>query len=163
RLDIDHPNPPANYSSPSDNPFFGATPGADEIWAYGMRNPWRWSFDRGTGRLWVGDVGQSAREEVDTPIVKGGNYGWVVMEGTVCDDPFHTNTCGSNQYIAPVLDYDHSNGRCAITGGFVYRGPDGVFPAGTYLYADYCSGEIWTYDGATSTLLFDTALNISSF
>jgi glucose/arabinose dehydrogenase len=160
RIDV---NAPGTYSSPPTNPFFGATPGADEIFAYGFRNPWRFSFDHVTGVQWVGDVGQGAREEVDMPIVNGGNYGWRVFEGLACtnNDPA---PCGSPQnYIFPIFDYTHSNGRCSITGGYVYRGSQGALPGGTYVYGDYCSGEILAWDGTTQTLLLDTASNISSF
>jgi glucose/arabinose dehydrogenase len=164
RIDID---PPAGsgvpYLSPPTNPFFGATPGLDEIFAYGMRNPWRFSFDRTTHQQWVGDVGQSAREEVDTPIVSGGNYGWRVFEGTLCtnNDPA---LCSSPQnYIFPIFDYDHTLGRCSITGGYVYRGSQGALPTGTYVYGDYCSGEIFGWNGSSQSVLLDTALNISSF
>jgi glucose/arabinose dehydrogenase len=161
RIDVDHGSP---YAIPADNPFAGATPGADEIFAYGFRNPWRFSFDRETGQLWVGDVGQSQREEVDTPILKGGNYGWVVMEGTLCDDPYHTGTCGDPKYTPPILEYDHStNGRCAITGGYVYRGTAAALPQGTYAYGDYCSGEIFTWNGSTSSVLLDTTAALDSF
>lgn len=153
---------PGVYSSPSSNPFFGSTPGADEIFAYGFRNPWRFSFDRVTGVQWVGDVGQGAREEVDMPIVNGGNYGWRVYEGLLCtnNDP---SLCNPGNYIFPIFDYTHINGRCSITGGYVYRGSQGALPGGTYVYGDYCSGEIFAWDGSAQTLLLDTALNISSF
>jgi glucose/arabinose dehydrogenase len=163
RIDVDHPNGDVPYSSPSDNPFYGATPGADEIFAYGLRNPWRFSFDRGTGDLWVGDVGQGAREEVDTPIVKGGNYGWSVFEGNQCTGLYPSLCNTPSNYIFPVLDYAHTGGRCAITGGYVYRGTASVFPQGTYLYADYCTGEIFSWDGAMSALVLDTTLTLSSF
>ncbi len=160
RIDV---SAPGTYSSPPTNPFFGATPGADEIFAYGFRNPWRFSFDLVTGVQWVGDVGQSLREEVDMPIVNGGNYGWRVFEGFACTNN-DTALCSNPQsYIAPIFDYTHSNGRCSITGGYVYRGSQGVLPGGTYVYGDYCSGEILSWNGTTQTLLLDTASNISSF
>jgi len=164
RIDVNTPNGALPYSSPPTNPFFGATPGADEIYTYGMRNPWRWSFDRGTGQLWVGDVGQGAREEIDI-VTLGGNYGWRVMEGMICN-PFYfpsgvcTPPTGS---ILPIFDYTHSSGRCSITGGYVYRGTRGTVPTGAYVYGDYCTGEIWQLQGGVSTLLIDTALNITSF
>lgn len=153
---------PGVYTSPSSNPFFGSVPGADEIFAYGFRNPWRFSFDRVTGVQWVGDVGQGAREEVDMPIVNGGNYGWRVYEGFLCtnNDP---SLCNPANYIFPIFDYTHVNGRCSITGGYVYRGSQGALPGGTYVYGDYCSGEIFAWDGSAQTLLLDSALNISSF
>jgi hypothetical protein len=150
------------YASPSTNPFFGSAPGRDEIFAYGLRNPWRFSFDRLTGDQWVGDVGQDAWEELDTPIVNGGNYGWRVYEGFTCtnNDP---SLCTPTNYLPPILSYQHLNGRCSITGGYVYRGPAGTLPSGTYVYGDYCSGEIFTWNGSSQALLLDTALNISSF
>src|SRR5207249_4863737 len=121
RIDVDHPDAVAGtlYSAPPDNPFVN-TAGRDEIYALGMRNPWRFSFDRWTGQLWVGDVGQSAREEVDTPIVKGGNYGWRVYEGTVCTN-IDPALCNLANYLFPVLEYAHTGGRCATVGGYVYR------------------------------------------
>jgi glucose/arabinose dehydrogenase len=163
RIDIDHPDPIAltPYSSPSDNPYVGM-PGRDEIFSIGWRNPWRFSFDRSTHQQWVGDVGQGAREEVDTPIVKGGNYGWRVYEGTSCtnNDP---TLCNPANYIFPIFEYTHSGGRCSITGGYVYRGTQGTLPPGTYVYGDYCTGEIFSWNGVSQSLLLDTAFNISSF
>jgi hypothetical protein len=161
RIDVNAPGVP--YASPPTNPFFGATPGRDEIFAYGLRNPWRFSFDRLTHQQWVADVGQGAREEVDTPIVNGGNYGWRVFEGFSCTN-LDPALCSSPQnYVFPVFDYDHSNGRCSITGGYVYRGSQGALPLGTYVYGDYCTGEMLGWNGSTQSLLLDTALNISSF
>jgi hypothetical protein len=112
----------------------------------------------------VADVGQGAREEVNTPIVAGGNYGWRIFEGSACtgNDP---PLCGSPaSYIFPVIDYTHTGGRCSITGGYVYRGSQRAVAAGTYVYGDYCSGEIFGWTGGPSQpVLLDTALNISSF
>ena len=108
RIDI---NTPSGYLIPPTNPFAGATPGRDEIFAYGMRNPWRLSFDRLTAQMWVGDVGQGAWEEVDSPIVRGGNYGWRVFEGTQCTDKGPA-PCDAANYIAPVIQYAHASGRC---------------------------------------------------
>ena len=163
RIDVDHPNGPIPYSSPPTNPFFGATPGADEIYAYGMRNPFRFSFDRQTGQLYVGDVGQNTREEIDI-VTNGGNYGWRVMEGTICNPFFNGGVCtppmGS---ILPIFDYAHTLGRCSITGGYIYRGFRSTVPGGAYVYADYCTGEIWQLLSGTNTLLLDTTLNITSF
>ena len=163
RIDIDHPNGAIPYSSPPTNPFFGSTPGADEIYAYGMRNPYRYSFDRGTGQLYVADVGQGAREEIDI-VTLGGNYGWRVMEGMICNPNFNGGICtpppGS---ILPIFDYSHTAGRCSITGGFVYRGARTTVPMGVYVYADYCTGEIWQLQSGTNTLLLDSPLNITSF
>ncbi len=163
RIDVDHLDPVTlkPYSSPRDNPFVGRT-GRPEIFSIGWRNPWRFSFDRSTHQQWVADVGQGAREEVDTPIVKGGNYGWRVFEGSRCtgNDP---TLCDPANYIGPVFDYMHTGGRCSITGGYVYRGSQNTLPQGTYVYGDFCSGEIFAWDGAAQSLLLATAINISSF
>jgi glucose/arabinose dehydrogenase len=163
RLDINQANGAIPYSSPPTNPFFGATAGADEIYAYGLRNPYRYSFDRASGQLWVADVGQGAREEIDL-VTLGGNYGWRVMEGSICNPAFNGGVCtppmGS---ILPIFDYDHAGGRCSITGGFVYRGVRLAVPTGAYIYADYCSGEMWQLQSGANTLLLDTTLNITSF
>jgi len=165
RIDVDKPDPAAGtlYSAPSDNPFVGAKPGRGEIFAYGMRNPWRFSFDRLTGVQWVADVGQGTREEVDMPIVNGGNYGWRVFEGSACTNNDPALCSNPQTYIFPIFDYTHSGGRCSITGGYVYRGSQGALPSGTYVYGDYCSGEILQWNGSTQTLLLDTPMNISSF
>ncbi len=163
RIDIDVPEG-QTYVSPASNPFVGVANARDEIFAYGMRNPWRFSFDRAAGSLWVADVGQGAREEVNMPIVSGGNYGWRIWEGFACtnNDPA---LCGSQAgYIFPAFDYEHTGGRCSITGGYVYRGSQGAVADGTYVYGDYCSGEIFGWTGGPSQpVLLDTALNISSF
>ncbi|HEX8185824.1 MAG TPA: PQQ-dependent sugar dehydrogenase [Blastocatellia bacterium] len=163
RIDVDHPNGGVPYSSPSDNPFFGSISGADEIYATGLRNPWRFSFDRGTGSLYVGDVGQGAREEIDI-VTLGGNYGWRVMEGMICNPNFNGGVCtpppGS---ILPIWDYSHASGRCSITGGYVYRGARSTVPVGSYIFADYCTGEIWQLFNGAQTLLLDTTFNITSF
>ena len=163
RIDVDVPEG-ETYVSPPSNPFVGVASARAEIFAYGMRNPWRFSFDRALGDLVVADVGQGAREEVNTPIVAGGNYGWRIWEGFACtnNDPA---LCGAQAgYIFPVFDYAHSGGRCSITGGYVYRGSQGAVAGGTYVYGDYCSGEIFGWTGGSSqSVLLDTALNISSF
>jgi glucose/arabinose dehydrogenase len=167
RIDVDTPNPPAaQYSSPADNPFFGATvPGRDEIFAVGLRNPFRFSFDRDSGELVVGDVGQNAREEVDIVTLRG-NYGWRVFEGTSCTG-IDQLQCAAPGFIGPIFEYEHIGGRCSITGGYAYRGTRGTFPLGTYVFADFCTGEIFALraaaSGAPLTLLFDTDLSISSF
>ncbi|CAN5723240.1 hypothetical protein BH24ACI2_BH24ACI2_11950 [soil metagenome] len=149
------------YTIPADNPFVGVA-GADEIYAVGLRNPFRWSFDRGgTRQLWAGDVGQNAIEEVDI-ITKGGNYGWRVYEGTQCtnNDP---NLCNPNNFIPPIFQYSHPGGRCSVTGGYIYRGTKGSLPNGAYTYADYCTGEIWIWQNNQQILLLDTTRFISSF
>ncbi len=152
-------NPP--YTNPADNPFVGVA-GADEIFALGLRNPFRWSFDRGgTNELWAADVGQAAVEEVDV-VVKGGNYGWRVYEGNNCtnNDP---GQCNPANYVPPVFQYNHSAGRCSITGGYRYRGILSTFPSGDYVYGDYCTGEYWRWDGANQIPIEDTERAISSF
>jgi glucose/arabinose dehydrogenase len=163
RIDVDHPNGLVPYSSPPSNPFVGVA-GADEIYAYGLRNPFRFSFDRLTGQLYLGDVGQGMWEEIDI-ITSGGNYGWRVMEGNHCNPAFNGGVCTPPPgHIAPIAEYDQTIGsRCAITGGYVYRGPIATLPAGTYVYADFCSGEIFSLAGGVQTLLLDTARNISAF
>jgi hypothetical protein len=158
RIDV---NAGAPYAIPPSNPFAGGATMRDEIFAYGMRNPWRLAFDRDTGQLWVADVGQGQREEVDTPIASGGNYGWRAYEGFLCT-PNDPALCGTPGFIAPLFDYSHASGRCSITGGYVYRGDQNAVPEGTYIYGDYCTGEIFGWNGAQS-LLLDTSLNISSF
>lgn len=160
-LRIDINSSPAPYHIPVDNPF-ATTAGMDEIYAYGMRNPWRFSFDRLTGQQWVGDVGQGAREEVDSPIANGGNYGWRVFEGNACTG-LGPAPCVAANYIAPVFDYTHANGRCSLTGGYVYRGSQGAIPSGNYVYGDYCSGEILSWNGSVQSVLLDTTQRVSSF
>jgi len=162
RLDVDHTNGPAPYSSPSTNPFYGPTPGADEIFAYGLRNPWRFSFDRATGDLYVGDVGQNEREEVDI-VGAGGNYGWRSWEGTRCTGLSPDTGCTGAGYGFPIFEYTHESGRCSLTGGYVYRGALASLPMGSFVFGDYCTGEIFLgFDGRVSTLL-DTTFQISSF
>ncbi|MDL2335408.1 MAG: PQQ-dependent sugar dehydrogenase [Chloroflexota bacterium] len=147
RIDVDHGDP---YAIPDGNPYpvvnrAGAKP---EIWDVGMRNPWRFSFDRATGDLWIGDVGQDRYEEVDAePAGEGGrNYGWNTMEATHC---FLVAGCDSTGITLPVAEYSHNDG-CSITGGYVYRGS--LYPAlvGLYVFSDYCSGNLWAIDAASS-------------
>ncbi|HEX8289302.1 MAG TPA: PQQ-dependent sugar dehydrogenase [Pyrinomonadaceae bacterium] len=156
-----------NYLIPPDNPFAGATPGADEIFAFGFRNPYRFSFDRGgTNQLWVGDVGQGTFEEVDT-VTRGGNYGWRIMEGNICTPGVNANCTPPAGHIPPVFQYatrPASNpDRCAVTGGYVYRGTRGTFQNGAYVYGDYCSGEIFLWNNNQQNLLINTDRLISSF
>jgi glucose/arabinose dehydrogenase len=161
RIDVDHPDGSQPYSSPADNPFFGSEPGRDEIWAYGLRNPWRFSFDRATGELYAGDVGQGAREEIDL-ITRGGNYGWRIFEGTLCTnlDPL---LCSAVQTIPPLLEYDHPSGRCAIISGYVYRGTQGSLPVGAYVYGDFCTGEILLLQNGATTVFTQITPHITSF
>jgi glucose/arabinose dehydrogenase len=137
------------YGIPPDNPFVSDS-GLDEIWAYGLRNPWRMSFDRETGDLYIADVGQGAWEEVDfQPVSSAGgeNYGWRLMEGNACFNP--STNCDPGGLVDPITEYSHSSG-CSITGGYVYRGCRIPDLQGTYFYADWCNGRIWSfrYDGA---------------
>jgi Glucose / Sorbosone dehydrogenase len=161
RIDVDRPGPGTRYSSPPDNPFVNA-PGRDEIFAFGLRNPWRFSFDRATGEPWIGDVGEAEREEIDRGIVNGGNYGWRTYEGFRCTG-LGPSLCNPSDYIDPLFDYSHTRGRCSVTGGYVYRGSRGTLPAGVYVYGDLCSGEIFVTDGDTQRVLSYTGMNISSF
>ena len=168
RIDVDGGSP---YAIPPDNPFagnplctqgFGQEP-CPEIYAWGLRNPWRWSFDAVTGDLWVGDVGQNMWEEIDL-VTSGGNYGWRIREGAHCNIP---EDCSAQGLIDPVVEYDHSLGR-AVTGGYVYRGTAMPDLDGAYFYADYSSGRVWgLFDDGAGGLeareLLDTDLNISSF
>ena len=131
------------YGIPRDNPFAGSGAARPEIWAYGLRNPWRFSFDRKTGDLWIGDVGQGAWEEVDVQpagSAGGENYGWRLTEGNHCFNP--ATGCSFAGVTLPVAEYSHASG-CSITGGFVYRGRDFARLSGIYFYADYCSGRVW--------------------
>ena len=165
RIDVDSGNP---YAIPASNPFVGNLEVLDEIWALGLRNPWRFSFDRLTGDLFVADVGQSEWEEVNFQPANssgGENYGWRFMEGTHCYNP--SMDCNDGSLALPILEYSHSVG-CSITGGYRYRGSQNSDLLGIYLYADYCTGRIW---GATdsgngewsSSELLDTNFFISTF
>lgn len=163
RIDVNSRVP---YGIPGDNPFV-QTEGRPEIFAKGLRNPWRFSFDRATGDLWLADVGQNKWEEVDV-VRKGGNYGWRVMEGLHCYDP--QERCRTENLISPALEYGHQGGRCSIIGGYVYRGRAIPALAGVYLYGDYCSGEMFavrtTEGGRVSGepwLLLNAHVRISSF
>jgi uncharacterized protein (TIGR03437 family) len=158
RIDVNGAEP---YTSPSTNPFFGSTPGRDEIYATGLRNPFRWSFDRATGQLYAGDVGQGLIEEIDI-VTLGGNYGWRVFEGTRCTN-LGPASCASGGFIPPITEYGHSGGRCSVTGGYVYRGSRSTLPVGAYIYGDFCTGEILIFNNNAASLLRDTSMAISSF
>jgi glucose/arabinose dehydrogenase len=149
RIDIDHTTARGNYSIPVGNPFVD-TPGArPEIWLFGLRNPWRVSFDRRRTDLWIGDVGQDRWEEVDkVPDGQSGlNFGWNVMEGNHCFQP--ASGCDQAASVHPAAEYGHDQG-CAIIGGYVYRGNAYPILQGAYLFSDSCSGTIWGID-ATAT------------
>jgi glucose/arabinose dehydrogenase len=147
RIDVDHKEAGHNYAIPKDNPFVDKPMlAAPEVWAYGLRNIWRLSFDRQTGTCWAGDVGQDTWEEIDI-IRRGGNYGWNHREG---QHPFGPGGFGpTKELIEPILEYNHTLGKCII-GGFVYRGKSVPELEGAYLYADYVTGQLWAlwYDPA---------------
>jgi glucose/arabinose dehydrogenase len=164
RIDVDGADP---YEVPSDNPFVDREGALPEIWAYGLRNPWRFSFDRETGDLWIADVGQHMWEEINfQPAASEGgeNYGWNVMEGAHCFEP--SVGCDSEGLVIPVLEYDHDQG-CSVTGGYRYRGGEIPGLTGVYVFGDYCSGQVW---GATEgnggwspQPLLQTGFRISAF
>jgi uncharacterized protein (TIGR03437 family) len=165
-LRIDVESGAATYRVPATNPFVGNTEYLPEIWALGLRNPWRYSFDRATGEMWIGDVGQNRAEEIDLqPAGLGGlNYGWRIMEGLSC---FASATCNRTGLTLPVLEYTRQQGDVSVTGGYVYRGSRWSGLAGAYVYGDYVTGRIWglrMVDGvATNRLLIDSPYVISSF
>jgi len=165
RIDIDNPSGGNNYGIPASNPFAGSGGGVRrEIWAYGFRNPWRFTFDPPTGRIWLGDVGENTWEEINI-IRKGRNYGWPRMEGNECFSPSTCDTNGLN-IVLPLFVYEH-NGSASITGGFVYRGPSNPSLVGKYIYADYITGEVsaLTWDGVNppGNALLTNVSSIPSF
>jgi glucose/arabinose dehydrogenase len=156
------------YRIPPTNPYVGKA-GNDLIWSFGLRNPWRWSFDRQTGDLWIADVGQDRFEEVNRALTPNAgravNYGWRVLEGNTCYNP--SSGCSTSGKKMPLAVYNHSLG-CSVTGGYVYRGPRFPHLTGVYLFGDFCSGRIWGVDAAGANTqspvqLTDTGANISSF
>lgn len=156
RLDIDTPAPPLNYSIPTDNPFFGSATNAEEIWAYGLRNPWRISFDNETNNLWIADVGQENVEEINrnSSLDAGLNYGWRCYEGS---QAYNTTGCpATTELTFPIAEYSSSSStsNCSITGGYVYRGATYLDLQGLYFFADVCSGLIGTVanDGTLTEL-----------
>jgi hypothetical protein len=176
RIDIEQGfDSPPYYGIPPTNPFVGPGDPPDEVWALGLRNPWRFSFDRSTGDLFIGDVGQSQWEEVSfqaagTP--GGRNFGWNAMEGSACFDnsgtgcPSYVPKCGSTALTLPIIEYSHDLG-CSITSGYRYRGSALPGLAGAFVYADFCSGRIWgareSSGGWTARLMVDTPYFISTF
>lgn len=163
-------SPGATYGIPAGNPFQGQAGWAPEIWAYGLRNPWRFSFDRATGDLWIGDVGQNAWEEIDfqpASSAGGENYGWNVLEATHPYPPERPAPSDLGGFTMPVLEYDRETGT-SVTGGYVYRGGTQETLWGTYFYADFSMGRIWglqrAENGAVETrLLLDNDMLIASF
>ena len=167
RIDVDHTDPNLAYAIPPGNPFVGTTDALPETFLYGLRNPWRISFDRATGDLWIGDVGQGAWEEVDVARAgtSGENYGWNTTEGNHCFSP--PDGCAQTGLTAPVAEYSHQGG-CTVIGGNVYRGTAQPDLAGGYVFGDYCSGAVWAIDPASDalrdpTVVFESGASISSF
>ncbi|MEX2535643.1 MAG: PQQ-dependent sugar dehydrogenase [Trueperaceae bacterium] len=164
RIDVDGADP---YAIPADNPFVDDDNARPEIWAYGLRNPWRFSFDSETGDLWMADVGQNVWEEINFQSAEssgGENYGWNIMEGAHCFEP--AEGCDTEGLVMPVLEYDHDQG-CSVTGGYRYRGDEFPGLVGMYVFGDYCSGQIWgasdTEGEWTSVPLLSSGLRISAF
>jgi len=157
RIDVDHGDP---YAIPPDNPF-ATSGGAPEIWALGLRNPWRFAFDRGAGLLYIADVGQNLWEEVNvTPAGQAGlNYGWRITEGAHC---FNPNPCSTTGLVQPAVEYSHADG-CSVTGGFVYRGSLAPPLVGQYFYSDYCGGWLRSFSYASGAVAGQTSwsLNVS--
>jgi glucose/arabinose dehydrogenase len=166
RIDVDSDPGTLPYGIPNDNPFVARDGARPEIWAYGLRNPWRFSFDDSTGELWIGDVGESELEEIDhhSGGGRGVNFGWNDMEGNACHEP--PTGCTRSGLELPVAQYSHDFG-CSITGGYVYRGRSQRALRGVYLFSDYCSGTIWGLDaaqpGAGVKRLLESGLSVSSF
>ena len=166
RINVDSATNGNNYSIPPDNPFYGNTQGyRQEIFTWGMRNPWRFSFDPPTARLWCADVGQDEWEEVDI-LYSGKNYGWHLMEGFHCYNP--PSGCDTTGLTLPIIEYQHLSGNCSITGGYVYRGTELTALVGQYIYGDYCTGRVWSlsYDSINppvNTLLVNAGFPISTF
>jgi glucose/arabinose dehydrogenase len=163
RIDVDGAPP---YAIPPDNPFAQGG-GRPEVFAHGVRNPWRFSFDRATGALWLADVGQHKWEEIDL-VTRGRNYGWHIMEGRHCFLP--EKGCQVEGLIMPVFEYGHDQGRCSVTGGYVYRGRNLPALQGSYLFGDYCSGEVFALPighgvaaGKEPRVLRKSGMRISSF
>ncbi|MGO3184333.1 MAG: PQQ-dependent sugar dehydrogenase [Aequorivita sp.] len=148
RIDVDNPSGGNNYGIPADNPFVGNPNAREEVWAYGLRNPWRFSLDFTENSIWIADVGQTSLEEVNrASATEGGlNYGWRCYEGS---QTFNTQDCPpQSEMTFPLAEYTHENGNCSITGGYVYRGTTYSDISGLYFFADYCSGMIGTVDNS---------------
>jgi glucose/arabinose dehydrogenase len=162
RIDVDHTSAGLQYAIPPTNPFVGGG-GLPEIWAYGLRNPWRFSFERGSGRLFCGDVGQDKYEEIDI-LQSGGNFGWNIMEGMHCYNP--ASGCNMSGLTLPIAEYSHTEGD-AVIGGYVYKGSAIPSLAGAYIFSDNGSGTIWELVEAppgqwTRTKLLSSGRSISS-
>ena len=166
RIDVDGQSA-GGYGIPPDNPFVGEGDARPEIWAFGLRNPWRFSFDRATNQIWIGDVGQVALEEINRARGSEGglNFGWNDMEGSACYEP--SDDCARDGRVLPVTEYSHDFG-CSVTGGHVYRGEREPSFVGGYFFGDYCSGTIWAVAadapiGSRPIEMLQTEASISSF
>jgi glucose/arabinose dehydrogenase len=157
RIDVDTGEP---YGVPADNPFVNDPGARGEIWAYGLRNPWRFSFDRETGDLWIADVGQGDWEEINLqPAGSSGgeNYGWNIVEGTHCFPP--NTSCKTEGLVLPVLEYQNTDGHCSVTGGYRYRGESLEYLQGVFVFGDFCSGTVWgASEGSDGGWTFETLL-----
>ena len=172
RINVNGSTSTRHYLIPASNPYVGK-PGRNEIWQRGLRNPWRFSFDRSTGNLWIGDVGQNRYEEVDRAVRtakgpgKGINWGWHALEGNHCYRP--SSGCSTKGKTLPLVEYSHAaTGGCSITGGYVYRGSAVPALAGWYVYGDYCGGQVWAVAAGASrpakpVTLLSTGRAISGF
>jgi glucose/arabinose dehydrogenase len=167
RIDVNTPDS-IPYAIPPDNPFVNDPAARDEIYAYGLRNPWKMTIDRDKGTIWIADVGQNAREEIDT-LVRGANYGWKVVEGTICTPGVSPSNCDKSGFEPPVLDYVNPSVGRSITGGFVYKGTEMPMLKNKYIFGDYVSRMVWylqpNADGTAYTMqtLVNADVNISSF
>jgi glucose/arabinose dehydrogenase len=169
RVDVNASDPGLPYGIPPGNPFAERGGSGGQVWAYGLRNPWRFSFDRLTHEMYIADVGEGNYEEIDLqpPDSTGGeNYGWNIMEGAHCYPA--RAACSTDGFVQPIAEYSHGNGDCSITGGYVYRGSQSPDLQGTYLFGDFCSGRFWSLRRDASgqwapQLLIDTDYEISSF
>ena len=158
RLDVNGISNSSPYFIPSDNPFINNSSYAPEIWSLGLRNPWRFSFDRDSGDMWIGDVGQTSMEEIDFELAGNGgeNYGWRCYEGT---NSYNTSGCGgSSLYTFPIHQYNHNSGGCSVTGGYIYRGSQYPNLVGKYIFADFCTAEFWLFDSYTQSVTL-TSIN----
>jgi glucose/arabinose dehydrogenase len=163
RIDVDNGAP---YGIPPSNPFADVDDARREVWALGLRNPWRFSFDRVTGDLWIADVGQADWEEVNfqaASSIGGENYGWRRMEGRHCYEP--SSGCEDPSLVVPVIEYQHAPRVCSVTGGYVYRGSRNVRLRGVYIYADLCSSTFWgaTRDLQTGAVTTEVLLDLDGF
>jgi len=165
RIDVDRGSP---YAIPSTNPFVSRENVKEEIWVYGLRNPWRFSFDRQTNAMFIGDVGQGNIEEIDLlpgNSMGGENFGWRLMEGSECFNP--SSSCDDGALKLPILEYNHADANCSVVGGYRYRGKEFPFMDGIYFFGDFCSGRIWgagnEQGGWELRQLLDTSLSISTF